>query len=163
MSNIPILLKLCVVASSLITPLKPCSFKLSSLVSSNSFAMTVPDGTANTNIPLPAVGSNTLLMPRLYANMSATKAIGKGVLYCCILIRLLLRLDIVGCISYNWQIASKASFDLMPPYCPDSTTSLAALTSPSSTSSWSMISSLPSLSTSMPSCLARFLMSVMLL
>ena len=88
------------VASCCVTSAKPCSRRLSNRVSSSSFARTCSTGTVNTSIPLPAVGSNTLPSALFaIAKRLAIQAIGRGVEYCCILIRLLLRAAMVGCIS----------------------------------------------------------------
>ena len=88
------------VASCCVTSANPCSRRLSNRVSSSSLAWTCSTGTVNTNIPLPAVGSNTLPCPLpSIAKRLAIHAIGRGVEYCCILMRLLLRAAMVGCIS----------------------------------------------------------------
>ena len=83
-----------------VTSRNPCSRRLARRVSSSSLAWTRSAGIANTSIPFPAVGSRTEpVLPGWKANISATKAIGSGVEYCCIFILVLLRCDMVGCIS----------------------------------------------------------------
>ena len=124
-------------------------------------------------MPLPAVGSRTVsppvTLPFSATNMSATKLMGSGVEYCCILMRLLLRWLIVGCMSYRRHICSNSSFwkKLLPRLntalrLAFSASSRPTRVSASSTSSWIRMSSRPSLSTFMPHSAASLRKSTIL-